>query len=68
MRNRFVLFLFSLILVAISVLLVLISSGWTSPLDFLNSVYSDFHIRVLLGASGGVVLVLGLYLFFIKPF
>lgn len=68
MLNRFMLFLFSVFLLAISTIFVLISAGWTTPLNFLNMLYSDLPLRVTFGAVGGFILILGLYIFLLSLF
>lgn len=68
MFNRLILFLFALLLICMSFGLVLISMGWTTPVDFLNTVNGDLRVRIIFGISGGVVLILGLYTFLLSIF
>lgn len=59
---------FAIFLIAVSLLLVLFSVGWTNPIDYLNIIYGDMRARIIMGVSGGFVLILGLYIFLLSIF
>lgn len=59
---------FALALMGLSLVLVLVSLGWTTPLDVLNMLYNDTRARIIFGVTGGFVLILGLYIFLISLF
>lgn len=68
MLSRFMHFIFAVLLLVLSLNLVLISIGWTTPLELLTAANTFIQIRIAFGLVGGIMLIIGLYIFLLSIF
>ncbi|ATW24031.1 hypothetical protein DCMF_03805 [Candidatus Formimonas warabiya] len=64
--NKFLAIIFSVLLAIISLITLFMALGWTTPLDYLNSAFSSFNLRWIIGITSVVILIAALNLFFVN--
>ena len=68
MLGRFMHFLFAVLFLAVSLGLVLITIGWTTPLELLTAAYNVSQVRIAFGVTGGIMIIVALYVFLLSIF
>lgn len=68
MLGRFMHFLFAVLFLTVSLGLVLISIGWTTPLELLTAAYNVSQVRIAFGMTGGFMMIVALYIFLLSIF
>lgn len=63
-KDRIMVALSSLLLVALATVVILQILGWTIPFDYLTATFADPSGRWVAGLVSGAVLVIGVFLFF----
>ncbi|MCR6545956.1 alkaline shock response membrane anchor protein AmaP [Dehalobacterium formicoaceticum] len=60
--NKILTLIFYLIIGIISLITLLMTLGWTTPLQYLNEVFNAFNTRWIIGVTAALVLIGALYL------
>jgi uncharacterized alkaline shock family protein YloU len=60
--NKILKLVFHLIIGLISLITLLMALGWTTPLQYLNTVFNAFNTRLIIGAISSLFLIGALYL------
>jgi len=62
--DRVLLAVYSLVLVAVSLLALMMAAGWTTPIDYIELYFTHTESRWVIGIVAALLLLIGLNLFF----
>ncbi|WP_366922482.1 alkaline shock response membrane anchor protein AmaP [Metallumcola ferriviriculae] len=62
--DRVLLAVYSLVLVALSLLALMMAAGWTTPINYMEIYFNHLQSRWIIGITAALLLLVGLNLFF----